>query len=199
MRLEAERNRAALAALQMQVQPHFFFNTLHTIAALVRDGRGETATDTIARLGTLFRQALGSAQQSVVSLREELDFVTGYLEIEQLRFADRLKVRINVDDEALDARIPSMALQPLVENAIRHGIARDPNASLVSVAAARKARSLRVEVRNDGAPYAPTGDETGVGLQNVRARLGLLYGSDYSLTISSEKDTVVALEIPWAQ
>lgn len=200
LQLEAERNRAALAALQMQVQPHFFFNTLHTIAALVRDGRGETATDTIARLGSLFRQALGSAHQSVVSLREELAFVTGYLEIEQLRFADRLTVRIDVDDEALDAQIPSMALQPLVENAIRHGIARDPRASLVSLTAGRSNGSLRVEVRNDGAPYAPpAAGESGVGLQNVRARLGLLYGSEYSLTISSEGGTVVALEIPWTR
>ena len=202
LRLETERNRAALSALQMQLQPHFFFNTLHTIATLVRDDRGEAATDTIARLGTLFRQALGSAHRTVVSLREELDFVSGYLEIEQLRFADRLTVSMRIDDEALEAQIPSMALQPLVENAIRHGIARDPTASSVAVIAARRNGALRVEVRNDGPPYVPGVDATpGVGLQNVRERMRLLYGGDFTLTAAPGErgGAVVALEVPWAR
>ncbi len=201
--LESERNRAALSALQMQLQPHFFFNTLHTIATLVRDDRGEAAVDTIARLGTLFRQALGSAHRTVVPLREELDFVAGYLEIEQLRFADRLTVSLRVDEETLDAEIPSMALQPLVENAVRHGIARDPDASLVSVIATRRNGSLRIEVRNDGPAFtaAEPGTVPGVGLQNVRARLRLLYGSDFTLTtVPGERGgAVVALEVPWVR
>lgn len=201
--LESERNRAALSALQMQLQPHFFFNTLHTIATLVRDNRGEAATDTIARLGALFRQALGSAHRTVVPLREELEFVSGYLEIEQLRFADRLTVSLRADDETLDAEIPSMALQPLVENAVRHGIARDPEASLVSVVASRRNGSLRVEVRNDGPAFrGPAPDAVpGVGLQNVRARLRLLYGSDFTLTTGPGEagGAVVALEVPWVR
>lgn len=200
LRLETERNRAALSALQMQLQPHFFFNTLHTIATLVRDNRSEAATDTIARLGTLFRQALGSAHRTVVSLREELAFVSGYLEIEQLRFADRLTVSMRIDDETLEAQIPSMALQPLVENAIRHGIARDPSASNVAVVAARRNGSLRVEVRNDGPAYDPgAGGGHGVGLQNVRERMRLLYGADFTLTAAAGEagGAVVALEVPW--
>ena len=203
LQLETERNRAALSALQMQLQPHFFFNTLHTIATLVRDDRAEAATDTIARLGTLFRQALGSAHRTVVSLREELDFVSGYLEIEQLRFADRLSVRMRIDDETLDAEIPSMALQPLVENAIRHGIARDPEASVVSLIAERRNGSLRVEIRNDGPSYDGTASElaNGVGLQNVRERLRLLYGGSFSLTAvpGEHGGAIVAIEVPWVR
>jgi signal transduction histidine kinase len=201
--LESERNRAALSALQMQLQPHFFFNTLHTIATLVRDDRGEAAVDTIARLGTLFRQALGSGHRTVVPLREELEFVSGYLEIEQLRFADRLTVSLRVDEETLDAEIPSMALQPLVENAVRHGIARDPDASLLSVVAQRRNGALRVEVRNDGPAFtgAAAGSVPGVGLENVRARLRLLYGADFMLTMGPGEagGAVVALEVPWVR
>ena len=201
--LESERNRAALSALQMQLQPHFFFNTLHTIATLVRDNRGEAATDTIARLGALFRQALGSERRTVVPLREELEFVSGYLEIEQLRFADRLTVSLHADEETLDAEIPSMALQPLVENAVRHGIARDPAASQVSVVASRRNGSLRVEVRNDGPAFGAAAPDAagGVGLQNVRARLRLLYGADCSLTAAPGEagGAVVALEVPWVR
>ena len=113
--LQAELTEAQLAALRMQLQPHFLFNTLHTIASLVRDGRSEDATDTIARLGELFRRTLGNGQRNEVALRDELSFVEAYLEIEQTRFADRLTVRFDIDPATLDARVPTMALQPLVE------------------------------------------------------------------------------------
>ena len=105
--LQAELTQAQLATLRMQLQPHFLFNTLHTIASLVRDGRGEAATTTIARLGELFRQTLGNVQRNEVPLREELSFIEAYLEIEQTRFSDRLAVRFDVDRETLERRSPT--------------------------------------------------------------------------------------------
>jgi two-component system, LytTR family, sensor kinase len=198
--LQAELTQAQLAALRMQLQPHFLFNTLHTIASLVREGRGEAATATIARLGELFRQTLGNVQRNEVPLREELSFIEAYLEIEQSRFCDRLAVRFEVGPDTLEARIPTMALQPLVENAIRHGIARDPSAGRVEVSARRRDQSLRVEVRNDGPTYTGGGvaGAGGVGLSNIRARLRRLYGSGYLLELlPDERGTLAVLEVPW--
>jgi two-component system LytT family sensor kinase len=199
IRLQAELTQAQLATLRMQLQPHFLFNTLHTIASLVRDGRGEAATTTIARLGELFRQTLGNLQRNEVPLREELSFIEAYLEIEQTRFSDRLAVRFDVDQEALGAMVPNLSLQPLVENAIRHGIARDPRAGRVEVRAARRDGALRIEVRNDGPAYTGNGSSGGVGLANTRARLQRLYGSAYRLDLLPDQSggTVAVLEVPW--
>ena len=199
IRLQAELSQAQLATLRMQLQPHFLFNTLHTIASLVRDGRGEAATTTIARLGELFRQTLGNLQRDEVPLREELGFIEAYLEIEQTRFSDRLAVRFDVDREALGAMVPNLSLQPLVENAIRHGIARDPNAGRIEVRAVRRDGALRIEVHNDGPAYTGNGSSGGVGLANTRARLHRLYGSASRLDLLPDQSggTVAVLEVPW--
>jgi two-component system, LytTR family, sensor kinase len=200
LRLQAELTQAQLAALRMQIQPHFLFNTLHTIASLVRDGRSEAATSTIARLGELFRQTLGNAQRNEVALRDELSFVQAYLEIEQTRFSDRLAVRFEVDPATLEARIPTMALQPLVENAIRYGMARDPRAGRVEVRTLRSNGSLRVEVANDAPDAsAPRERQEGVGLANTRARLSRLYGAAarLDLEVIQGRGTVAVLEVPW--
>jgi LytS/YehU family sensor histidine kinase len=185
----------------MQLQPHFLFNTLHTIASLVRDGRAEAATSTIARLGELFRQTLGNLQRNEVPLREELSFIEAYLEIEQTRFSDRLAVRFDVDRGALEALVPNLSLQPLVENAIRHGIAQDPSAGRIEVLARRRDGALRIEVRNDGPAYAGNGEGSagGVGLANTRARLQRLYGSRYRLDLLpyAGGGAVAVLEVPW--
>jgi two-component system LytT family sensor kinase len=185
----------------MQLQPHFLFNTLHTIASLVRDGRGEAATSTIARLGELFRQTLGNLQRDEVPLREELSFIEAYLEIEQTRFSDRLTVRFEVDRGTLEAPVPNMSLQPLVENAIRHGIARDPSAGRIEIRARQHDGRLRIEVRNDGPAYAGNGHGPagGVGLANTRARLSRLYGSGYRLDLAPDEagGTLAVLEVPW--
>jgi LytS/YehU family sensor histidine kinase len=185
----------------MQLQPHFLFNTLHTIASLVRDGRAEAATSTIARLGELFRQTLGNLQRNEVPLREELSFIEAYLEIEQTRFSDRLAVRFDVDRGTLEALVPNLSLQPLVENAIRHGIARDPSAGRIEVLARRRDGALRIEVRNDGPAYAGNGEGStgGVGLANTRARLYRLYGARYRLDLlpGAGGGTVAVLEVPW--
>ncbi len=199
IQLQAELTQAQLATLRMQLQPHFLFNTLHTIASLVRDGRGEAATTTIARLGDLFRQTLGNLQRNEVPLREELSFIEAYLEIEQTRFADRLAVRFDLDQETLGAMVPNLSLQPLVENAIRHGVARDSSAGRIEVRAARHDGMLRVEVRNDGPPYAGNGSSSGVGLANTRARLYRLYGKACRLDLlpGASGGTVAVLEVPW--
>ena len=201
LRLQAELTQAQLATLRAQIQPHFLFNTLHTVASLVRDGRSEAATATIARLGELFRLTLGHAQRNEVPLREELGFVRAYLDIEQTRFSDRLTTRLEIDPAALDARVPTMVLQPLVENAIRHGIARDPSARLVAVRARRVNGSLRVEVIDDGPGVGDaSGSEPhdGLGLSNTRARLSRLYGESGRLALQSGPGggTVAVLELP---
>ena len=198
--LRAELAQAQLSALQLQLHPHFFFNTLHTIASLVRDRRNEAATDTIALLGNLFRRTLGNASRNEVPLREELEFLQHYLAIEQLRFSDRLEVRLDIPADTLEGQVPSMALQPLVENAIRHGIARDPGARVVELVTRRLNGKLSIHVRNDGPQYDPrriTGG--GLGLRNVKARLGRLYGTQFSFLVMAGKTegTVVELEIPW--
>lgn len=199
IRLQAELTQAQLATLRTQLQPHFLFNTLHTIASLVRDGRGEAATTTIARLGELLRQTLGNVERNEVPLREELSFIEAYLAIEQSRFSDRLAVRFDVAQETLGAMVPNLSLQPLVENAIRHGIARDPSAGRIEVRAARWDGALRIEVRNDGPAYTGNGSITGVGLANTRARLHRLYGSAYRLDLLPDRagGTVAVLEVPW--
>lgn len=200
-RLRAELTQAQLSALQLQLHPHFFFNTLHTIATLVREGRGAAATDMIARLGSLFRQTLGNASRSVVSLREEMDFLGAYLEIEQTRFSDRLEIRLDLAPDTLDGQVPSMALQPLVENAIRHGIARDPAARRVEVGTRRGPDTLVITIRNDGPSCTRASGEpgTGIGLPNLRARLGRLYGPHFRLELTEDhpRGSRVELEIPW--
>ena len=199
IRLQAELTQAQLATLRMQLQPHFLFNTLHTIASLVRDDRGEAATTTIARLGELLRQTLGNVQRNEVPLREELSFIEAYLEIEQTRFSDRLAVRFDVDPDTLGAMVPNLSLQPLVENAIRHGVARDPSAGRIEVRAARRDGALRIEVRNEGPAYTGNGSRGGVGLANTRARLHRLYGSAHRLELlpGQSGGTVAVLEVPW--
>ena len=182
-RLRAGADAGTARALQMQLQPHFLFNTLHTIASLVREGRAGAATDTLAALGELLRRTLGDGDRHESSLADELGFVQGYLEIERTRFSDRLAVSYDVPADAMQAMIPRMALQPLAENAIRHGIARDPDARPGRRSrAARRRSGCALEVDNDGPPWdgethSGNGPSNGVGLANVRARLGRLYGA----------------------
>src|SRR5262249_54576021 len=123
---------AQLRALKMQLHPHFLFNTLHTISVLVRKKENQTAVRMISGLSDLLRYVLRQNEAQAISLRQELDFIEQYLEIERLRFQDRMKVQINVAEETLDAEVPNLILQPLVENAIRHGIAGRADAGPLS-------------------------------------------------------------------
>jgi len=184
--LETQLARADLLALQMQLQPHFLFNALHTVASLVRTGDRDTAVRVLAGLGDLLRRMLDGVSQQEVPLKEELDFVRAYLAIEQIRFRDRLTVTIDADSDVLDAAVPHLILQPLVENAIRHGIAPHVAAGRLEVRARRAGRHLELDVRDDG-PGLGNGAKrpgpSGIGLTNARARLERLYGSDCELSV----------------
>ncbi|HEU4558178.1 MAG TPA: histidine kinase [Longimicrobium sp.] len=175
--------RAQLHALRMQLHPHFLFNALNTVNSYVR-ADPDTAERMIARLGQLLRHALSGGAGQEVPLEEELQMARAYLEIEQARFEDRLRVRWNVDPATHAARVPSLILQPLVENAVRHGIAPRAAEGTIEIAAERRNGTLHLSVRDDGVGFsedAAAGE--GVGLANTRARLRQLYGSRQSLEL----------------
>jgi two-component sensor histidine kinase len=185
--LESQLARARLQALRGQLHPHFLFNTLNTISALVaRDPRA--ADRMIERLGDLLRRTLDDGGSAEVPLEEELRFLEGYLEIERTRFRDRLTVLTRIDPGARDARVPSLILQPLVENAIRHGIAPRAGPGRIEIRAERHEAGLRLLVQDDGPGVpggAPAGAPEGVGLANTRARLRQLYGDRQRLSVGN--------------
>ena len=174
--------RAQLRALQMQLNPHFLFNTLHAISSLMhRDV--EAADRMIARLSELLRRTLEGHDAQEVRLAEELDFLGGYLEIERARFGERLTVRLDVAPDVLDAQVPSLILQPLVENAIRHGIEPNPGAGRVEIGVRRDGDTLIVTIEDNGRGLPEKVDER-VGLANTRARLRHLYGDRHEFELS---------------
>ncbi|MFN8179608.1 MAG: histidine kinase [bacterium] len=200
-RMEAQLAQAQLQALRMQLHPHFLFNTLNAVSALMHKDV-DAADRMLARLSDFLRLTLETGGAHEVSLRQELEFLKRYLEIEQTRFADRLRVRVDVDPSTLEARVPNLILQPLVENAIRHGVARSASAGCVEIAAHRRNGALFLEVRDDG-PGLPDGGlrppREGVGLANTRARLAQLYGAGSSLDLANrhEGGVAVTLTIPF--
>jgi signal transduction histidine kinase len=192
--LETQLAQADLQALKMQLHPHFLFNALHTIGALVRTGDRDNAVRVVAGLGDLLRRMLEGATQQEVPLKQELEFIRGYLEIEQIRFRDRLSVTVEVEPDVLDAKVPHLILQPLVENALRHGIAPRRSPGHLTLRGRRTGERLELLVRDDG-PGIGTGVDgngtttrPGIGLANTRARLGRLYGTDYALDVTNLAD-----------
>ena len=194
--LEARLAQAELQALKMQLHPHFLFNTLNGIAGLVRDKKNTAAVEMIAGLSDLLRYTLDGAGRQEVTLREELEFLELYLGIQQKRFPDRLRVEMRVEPTALEALVPNLILQPLVENAIRHGVSRRAAGGAVGVAAAREGGRLRIRVYDDGPGLRPRTREdsnagaaledapsSGIGLSNTRARLRQLYGDAQSFEV----------------
>ena len=180
--LKAQLAQARLEALKMQLHPHFLFNTLHTISGLVRAGDRRPAVNMIAGLSELLRRALDSADEQEVALREELKFAELYLDIQLVRFSDRLTVRTDIAPETLDALVPNMLLQPLVENAIRHGVSPRETPGTISISAYRSDHSLHVEVSDDGPGLQSgwrLGEGGGIGLANTAERLKRLYGPDH--------------------
>jgi two-component system, LytTR family, sensor kinase len=181
--LEKRLAQAKLQALQTQLNPHFLFNSLHSISALIHKD-AEAADRMIVRLSDLLRAALESSDTQEVSLREELEFLQRYLEIEQIRFGDRLTVKTDVALGTLDARVPNLILQPLVENAIRHGIEPHAKPGCIGLKVQREADVLTVEVSDNGAglrAHEPAAE--GVGLSNTRARLRTLYGEAHGFEL----------------
>lgn len=201
-RLEAQLAQAELQTLKMQLHPHFLFNALHSVSALVLKNENREAVRMINRLGELLRLAIKDTKTQLVPLSRELDFLGRYLEIERIRFQDRLTVRMDVDPRSLDAEVPNMILQPLAENAVRHAVAPHSSAVRIEVVAVRRDGKLHLEVSDDG-PGLPKGWQAqrgeGVGLANTRARLAQLYGDEYDLRLADGREggVVVTLVIPF--
>jgi two-component sensor histidine kinase len=197
--LEARLARAQLQSLRLQLHPHFLFNTLNTINALISTDR-HAAERVISGLSELLRMSLSSASEQEVSLAKELELLAHYIEIQQIRFQDRLTVTFRIDPDARYALVPNLMLQPLVENAIRHGIAPRAAPGHVVVSAARRGIRLELSVVDDGVGENPRGDHRdGVGLGNTRARLLSLYGSDHRFEArgASSGGFAVHIEIPY--
>jgi len=184
-KLETQLAKAHLQALKSHLQPHFLFNTMHSISALMLIDV-KAADQMMARLSDLLRMSLESSGIQITCLSRELEFVTGYLEIEKVRLGDRLNVVFDVAAETLDAQVPSLLLQPLAENAIRHGISKLSSGGTIWVTASQDGRDLSLRVRDNGpgmvqAADAPSG--TGLGLRTTRERLQTLYGNQQSFEI----------------
>jgi two-component system LytT family sensor kinase len=181
--LETQLSHAELENLKSQLHPHFLFNSLHTIGVLMQEDV-EAASHLLVSLGDLLRMAL-ERRENEITLQSELEFVGKYLEIEQTRFHDRLKVHMDIPTDLLGIYVPSLALQPLVENAIKHGISVDSAAGRVDIAAQRNNGRVSLRVRDDGPGPAPGSRlRFGVGLNNVQSRLKQLYGDESSLELT---------------
>ena len=198
--LETRLVEAQLQALQRQLHPHFLFNTLNAIAGLMRTDV-DAADGMMDRLGDLLRMTLNTSNVQEVPLKEELEMLQKYLDIEQLRFGSQLTVQMDLEPETLDAQVPNFLLQPLVENAVRHGIAPHASAGRLLIKAVRIGDRLMIEITDSGAgvpPHRLTLLNQGVGLANTRARLEHLYRGDHSLLFANvEEGFRVSISIPF--
>ena len=198
--LETRLVEAQMAALRQQLQPHFLFNTLHAISSLMHMDV-EAADRTLMRLSDLLRMTLENMGLPEIPLQAELDFLAKYLEIEQTRFNDRLFVRFDVQPETLDVLVPTLLLQPLVENAIKHGISRKSGPGHIQITARREHTKLWVEVRDDGrglSETALTALQKGIGVSTTRARLQHQFGADFRFEFHRlEEGLAVVVAVPW--
>lgn len=191
--------QAQLAALRLQLEPHFMFNSLNAITGLIREGRHDEAISMIAAMGDLLRRVTDRSERQLVALEEETAFLRKYLDIQEVRFADRLRCRLDIPEELKTAQVPDLILQPLVENAIKHGIARQAKGGEVRVTAERHADMLTLSVYNDG-PALLDGDQSGIGLANARRRLATLYGPASALTLVNQARGVLAsITLPYRE
>jgi two-component sensor histidine kinase len=198
--LEKQLSAAHLRALQMQIEPHFLFNTLNAIASLVELDRKEQAVATLERLNAILHRTLRDGSPARIRVSQELDLLDDYLAIEQTRFADRLHVDMAIDPEALSGMVPCFLMQPLVENAIRHGVSRCEDGGSIHVKVERNGERLRLQVRDTGPGsngQAPNGH--GIGLRNTRERLSHLYGERFDLRAAplDAGGFEVAVELPY--
>ncbi|MBU8895205.1 histidine kinase [Corallococcus sp. M34] len=202
LRWAARLAEARLQALRSQLEPHFLFNTLNAVTGLVRQERNPEAVEALAELGHLLRASLEGRGDHEVPLAEELEMVRRYLGIEQLRFGRKLDVLLEPDPETLGARVPSLILQPLVENAVKHGTSRRASRGRILVRASRWGERLRLEVRDDGPGLRAGGSGgTGIGVANTRDRIRELYGEGYGLTLEdlAEGGVRARLELPYLE
>jgi len=196
--LEAQLAQAQLESLRMQLQPHFLFNTLNGIVGLVRDQKNETAVNMLVGLSDLLRHALEYSDQQEVELKEELSFTKLYLNIQQMRFSDRLQIDLDIDPATSKALVPNLLLQPLLENALRHGIGRSAKAGWLGISAKRENGSLLLTVSDNGAGLPrdwQLKSSNGIGLANTAARLQQLYGEQHRFDIHNRDGGGVEVEI----
>ena len=200
-RLEASLTRANLEALRMQLNPHFLFNTLNTVSVLALKGERQRVARMLSRLSDLLRLSLENDRQTM-SLREELDFLERYLEIEQVRFKDRLSVTVDVEEAAYEAEVPSLILQPIVENAVKYGVSQTIGPGVVTISCRVRSGMLELEVSDTG-PGIPESRAltpgTGVGIGNTKARLEQLYGGNYTLDLTNRPSggAMVCIRFPY--
>jgi LytS/YehU family sensor histidine kinase len=190
---------AQLSALKMQLQPHFLFNTLGAIVVLIQQRKTEQAEAMVARLSDLLRLTLEDVEAQEVPLWRELEFLRLYLSIEQVRFEDRLQVRIASAPELSDILVPHMVLQPIVENAVRHGLGQSEDTVTIEVKAASANRTLVLVVSDDGPGLqSASPDHNGIGLTNTRTRLSRLYGDDAGLLVeqAARRGVHVTIRLP---
>jgi signal transduction histidine kinase len=194
--LEGRLIEARLESLRLQLHPHFLFNTLNAISAFV-DADPERARRMIARLGELLRRTFNGGTTAELPLSQELDLLAPYLEIQRIRFGDRLSIKLDIPDGVAGALIPTLMLQPLVENAVEHGVKRTRDGARVRLTAERAGDRLRLEIADNGP--GPTRGGEGVGLANTRARLAGLYGDAHRFELKAVETggTVVTIELPF--
>jgi two-component system LytT family sensor kinase len=201
-RLNELLSKAQLDALRRQIEPHFLFNTLNAVAGLVREGRNDAAVGMIAGLSDFLRRVLQDSTQQQVPLGEEMEFAQKYLDIQKVRFAERLQLSVDVPRELYRAQVPSLILQPMVENAVKHGIAKRAQGGAIRIVASRRDGVLTLRVCNDG-PSLPAEWEmagAGIGMSNVRTRLQSLYGDAFELSMRNQDagGVEVSISLPFA-
>jgi LytS/YehU family sensor histidine kinase len=198
-KLSAQLAQAQLQALKMQIHPHFLFNTLNSISALLHKDV-EAADRMIARLGDFLRLTLKRSNAETVDFEQELEFLRCYLDIEHIRFQDRLTVEMDIEPQTLTIPVPNLILQPIVENAVRHGIAKQTEPGRITIRARQQSNRLIMQVEDNGPGLKPTsnGSVSGIGLTNTRARLEQCYGDDFSFQIvnSNGRGVTVTVNIP---
>jgi two-component system, LytTR family, sensor kinase len=194
-RLNEQLSKAQLDALRRQIEPHFLFNTLNSLTGLIREGRTEDAVTMTVRLSDFLRRTFEESKRQQVPLAQEVDFARKYLDIQKIRYADRLDLSVDVPAELLSAQVPCLLLQPMVENAVKHGIAQRIQGGAIRVSANRSNGTLTLRVYNDGPELPSDLDGSGIGLANVRTRLRSLYGDRGTLAIRNQSPSGVEVSV----
>jgi two-component system LytT family sensor kinase len=201
-RLNEQFSKAQLDALRRQIEPHFLFNALHAIAGLVREKRNDAAVTMIAGLSEFLRKVVDTSDRHEVPLREEVQFLQKYLEIQKVRFAERLQLSLDVPEALLTAQVPSLILQPVVENSIKHGISKEALGGWIRVEAFRSDGRLTLRVYNDG-PGLPAdwdNSKSGIGIANLRNRLRAMYGDSFEVSLRNHTAGVeVLISVPFRE
>ncbi len=200
-RLNEQLTKAQLNALRRQIEPHFLFNTLNAIVGLVREKKNDAAVSMIAGLSDFLRCVVEASDRQQVSLAEELQFTQNYLDLQKVRFAERLQFSVDVPAELFSAQVPSLILQPMVENAVKHGIAKRIQGGTIRIFAVRSNGRLTLNVYNDGPSLPAAWEKThsGIGISNVRTRLQSLYGDGFELSMRNQGPggVEVSLSVPF--